>query len=256
MFLMKKILAQFLMPLSLGLAISCLGLFLLLFSSRQRSGKILASFGILAITLLSLDPLADRLLSPLESRYPPYALNSSSAGTDISYVVVLGGGHTSDPGLPVTAQIGPSGLARLIEAVRIYRLHPGSRLLLSGGGVFDPVPEADLMAAVATSIGVPPEDIIKESASLDTKDEARIIKSMIGEKPFILVTSASHMPRSMAMFRQQGMAPIPAPTQQLVKKQTRLRPGDFFPNTDALHKSERVFYEYLGLVWAKISRQV
>ena len=62
---------------------------------------------------------------------------------------MLGRGHTSDPRLPATGQIPYSGLARLVEGIRIYNLLPEYRLILSGGDVFDLVPEAKTMAEVA-----------------------------------------------------------------------------------------------------------
>lgn len=72
---------------------------------------------------------------------------------------------------------------------------------MSGGGVFDPVSNAEIMARVAMEIGVPERDIILESKSKDTKDEARFIKPIVGNEPFVLVTTASHIPRSMALFK-------------------------------------------------------
>jgi hypothetical protein len=47
-------------------------------------------------------------------------------------------------------------------------------LLLSGGAVFDPVPEAETMAAVARMLGVSPDDMVLESQSMDTGQQAQI----------------------------------------------------------------------------------
>ena len=125
---------------------------------------------------------------------------------------MLGGGHVSDPRLPANSQISAAALGRVVEGVRLYKAIPGSKLLLSGGAVFDPVPEAEVMARIAVLLGVKPQDISLEPDSRDTADEAEIIAKMIGRERFILVTSASHMPRSMALFRKRGLQPIPAPT--------------------------------------------
>jgi uncharacterized SAM-binding protein YcdF (DUF218 family) len=173
----------------------------------------------------------------------------------IKYVVVLGGGHTSDPELPLISQIGRNSLVRLMEGIRIYRKYPWVKLILSGGRVFDPVPEADTMARVAMEIGVPENDIILESKSKDTKDQAKIIKSIIGSEPFVLVTSASHMPRSMAMFRKLGMSPIPSPIGHRVRGGQGLSPHSFFPGTGNLRKAELAVHEYLGLTWSKLMGQ-
>jgi uncharacterized SAM-binding protein YcdF (DUF218 family) len=67
------------------------------------------------------------------------------------------------------------------------------------------------MASVSRFMGVPKDNMIIEEASKDTKDQARLIKPIVGTAPFVLVTSAIHMPRSMALFEKLGMNPIPAP---------------------------------------------
>jgi hypothetical protein len=60
-------------------------------------------------------------------------------------------------------------------------------------------------------------DIILRSLSKDTKDQAIHIRKILDNNSFILVTSASHMPRSIVLFRKQGLQPIPAPTDFWVK---------------------------------------
>jgi uncharacterized SAM-binding protein YcdF (DUF218 family) len=95
-----------------------------------------------------------------------------------------------------------------------------------------------------------------ESSSKDTKDEARLIKDMVGNESFFLVTSASHMPRSVALFKKEGMNPIPAPTDHRIKERQRLSPGMFFPWAGNLIKAELAVHEYLGLGWAKIRNQI
>jgi uncharacterized SAM-binding protein YcdF (DUF218 family) len=166
--------------------------------------------------------------------------------------VVLGGGHTSDPKLPITSQLSNASLVRLVEGIRIHRGLPTSRLILSGGIVFEKVPEAKVLADVALAIGVKKQDLILEEVSRDTEDEARLIQEIVGQEQFILVTSASHMPRSMALFKKLGMHPIPAPTDHLVKECQKISPGMFYPSANGLCKAERAFYEYLGLAWAKL----
>ena len=88
------------------------------------------------------------------------------------------------------------------------------------------------MAEVAKALGVKQEDLILESESNDTINEARLIKSIVGNDTFILVTSASHMPRSMGMFKKLGMQPIPAPTGYSIVRSQSISPGDFFPSSE------------------------
>ena len=93
---------------------------------------------------------------------------------------------------------------------------------MSGGGVYDPVSDAEVMARVAGEIGVPERDIILESKSKDTRDEALFIKPIVGKGPFVLVTTASHIPRSMALFNKLGMNPIPSPVGHCIKDRQRV----------------------------------
>ena len=79
-----------------------------------------------------------------------------------------------------------------------------------------------------------------------------MIEPIVGQDRFLLVTSASHMPRSMALFEKRGMQPIAAPADHQVLKTHGFAPDMLFPGADGIHAAERAVWEYLGLVWAKI----
>jgi uncharacterized SAM-binding protein YcdF (DUF218 family) len=147
-------------------------------------------------------------------------------------------------------------LARVVEGVRLHKAVPGSKLLLSGGAVFDPVPEAEVMAQVAVVLGVKPHDIRLESDSRDTAEEAEMIAKMIGRERFILVTSAAHMPRSMALFRRRGLQPIPAPADFRAPETRSSGPSRFFPGAGALGQTQTALHEYLGLAWAWLRGEI
>jgi len=227
---------------------------MLWFTRRQKAGKIVVCLGIVLLMLFSYTPFSDISLRLLEYKYTP--LTDLHQFSDIKWVVVLGGGHNSDQKFPVTSQISKSSLSRLVEGIRLHKLLPESSLVLSGGAVFDPVPEAKVMAGVAEIMGIGDDNLIIEERSKDTKDQAQLIHEIVGNERFILVTSALHMPRSMALFQKLGMQPVPAPTDYLVKKKQGINPGIFFPNADSLQKMERVFHEYLGLTWARLRGQI
>ena len=254
MFLLKKIISPLFLPIPLCLEILLIGLVLLWFTRRQRAGKIIVSLGVILLATLSYDAIPNNLLRPLEYKYPP--LLKLEGVHNIKWIVVLGGGHQSDPSIPSTSQLSDASIARLVEGIRLHKMLPGSKLILSGGGAFDPVPDAEILQDCALAIGVRKNNLILESVSKDTKDEARLIEEIVGNDSFVLVTSASHMPRSMALFEKRGMHPIPAPTEHLAKESQKISPGMFFPSADGLKKAERVFHEYLGLAWAKIRGQI
>jgi uncharacterized SAM-binding protein YcdF (DUF218 family) len=169
---------------------------------------------------------------------------------------VLGGGSSSDKRLPEGTRLTEASLARLVEGVRLQRQLPESRLLLSGGSVFGSDPDADTMRALAVGLGVDPASLVLDSVSPDTETQAQVVRAQLGGEEFFLVTSASHMHRSVALFRKAGTNPIPAPTHFLAQQGSGLAPGDFFPGSGGLRRAETVAYEYLGLVWAKIRGRV
>lgn len=248
MFIFKKFAAVFLMPLGFSFVILSIGWVLLFFRRRFREAKALIFFGILLLAVLSIGPVSNMLTAPLESRYPP--LDLKDPPRDISFVVVLGGGLAGDDQDPAGACLSRASLARLIEGIRIYRIYPGSRLILSGGKVFAQVSEGEVMAEKARSLGVSGKDIIMESSSPDTESQARLIKPLVKDRKFIIVTSAIHMQRAMGLFRNEGMEPVAAPTDYLPKAAGD--PRRYIPQTAALGKSEAAINEYLGMAWAKI----
>lgn len=257
MFLFKKIVSAFLMPLPLSLIFCLYGLILLWFTKKQWVGKISVTLGIVCFVLLSFEPVSNVFLAGLESRYETYVpepLEEKESGID--FIVVLSGGHVADPNLPLTSQLNGASLVRLVESIRLYFKHPGSKLILSGGGFSNSVPEAKLMADLALDLGVPKEDIIQEPESKDTKDQARLIRELVGDKKFLLVTSASHMPRSMALFNKLEMDPVAAPTNHLVRGDGEKAFYQLFPGSSDLRKTEKAFHEYLGMAWAGLMGQI
>lgn len=257
MFIFKKMVAHFFSPLSLTLELIIAGLLLALFTSRQKSGKILIVMGTAILAFCSYTPTSDILIDSLKKQYPAYRQDIAMRPDQLpKLVVVLSGGSITAPRLPVLSRLAYETLVRLIEGIRIYRLIPDGKLLLSGGTTAGEISIAAEMAQLAQELGVNEQDIIIESKSLDTKEQAQIINTIVGDERFILVTSASHMPRSMALFLKHGMNPIPAPTQSIEERLLVSGPNPFFPYAINLQKSEMAFHEYLGIFWAKLRDQI
>ena len=255
MFIFKKLISQFFLPVPLCLELFIIGLVLLLFTRKQRAGKLIISIGVILFTLLSYEVIPNILLKPLEYQYSSLMLTTPSDPTtddivpSVKWIVVLGGGDIPGPKIPVTSQLSEASMVRLIEAVRLHNRIPESKLVLSGG-------EAETLSRVAKAIGINQEDLVLENDSKDTEEQARLIKPIVGNEEFILVTSAAHMPRSMALFKKLGMQPIPAPTNHLTYESQGINPGSFFPSSGGLRKVESALHEYLGLVWARLRGQI
>ena len=168
LFTLKKVIGNMLLPLPLMLLIIGAGLALLWFSRFQKTGKIFISIGWLALLLLSLQPVADRLLRPIESTYPTW--NNSQK---VDYIVVLGGGYTWNPQWAPSSNLINNSLPRLNEGIRLWRENPGSKLIFTGGvAKTNTVSTAEVGARVAQSLGGPREQIITLDLPKDTEEEA------------------------------------------------------------------------------------
>jgi uncharacterized SAM-binding protein YcdF (DUF218 family) len=257
MFIFKKLISAFFYPISIILILLFGGLFLLLFTSKQQLGKVLLLTGATFLAFCSFTPTADVLVKPLQERYSNYKHDNLSMVKQMpKLIVVLGAGYTSNPTIPIASRIGYDSLVRLIEGIRIYRMMPEGKLLLSGGSELGSISGAQDMAQLAKELGVNEKDIIIESKSRDTMDQAQNINSIIGDERFILVTSSSHMSRSMALFSKLGMKPIPASITSIEEKLINRTPDPFIPSSVNLQKSEMAFHEYLGIIWAKLKEQI
>jgi uncharacterized SAM-binding protein YcdF (DUF218 family) len=254
MFILKKIIGHILNPLSIYLILSIIGVYRVWRQKSGKTGKLLISFCLLLFIVLGYGLVFRGIGWKLERKYPP--LNENTGLVGVKWVVVLGGGMCSDPSVPVTSQLTMGSQIRTIEGVRLWRAIKGSKLLFSGGAVFNTITEASGMSGLAKEIGVPDTAIILEDKSLDTDDQARFIKAMVKQDTILLVTSAAHMLRSVLLFRKAGIAFIAAPTNHLVLNGPKFKPNDLFPNAGNFMLAEIVCHEYLGLFWAKLRGKI
>lgn len=255
MWIVKKLISRFFFPVPMCLELLLLGLVLLWFTKRQKSGKILVTVGAVLLALFSIRPVGDWLLEGLEYSYPALQ-NPLATGVEhpIKWIAVLGGGYTPDPRLSDSARPSSHTLSHLVEGIRLYNLLPGSKVIVSAENSGSPEEVAKTLSELAFLLGVKQGDLIVAENARDTAEEVTLIRRTVGGEPFILVASASHMPRALALFQAQDMDPIPAPTDYLVRKDFRKEkdPSVYFPSAVHLRKSERAIYEYLGLAWAKV----
>ncbi len=244
-FTLKKYISGFILPLPLLLLLMGLGLALIWFSRYQKTGKTMVSVSWLVLLLLSLQPVADGLLKPIEDTYPTWRGEQR-----VKAIVVLGGGYTWNDAWAPSSNLINNSLPRLNEAVRLWRLNPGAKMIFTGAAAStNPVSTAEAGARVAETLGVPRSEILTLDTARDTEEEAAAVKQAIGDVPFLLVTSASHLPRAMIFFQQAGLHPLPAPANQLAIA-SPLNPWErIIPSPVWLMHSDRVGYETLGRIW-------
>lgn len=257
LFWLKKTLTIPFLPLSFVLLVGIAGLVLLFWTRRQKLGRWLITVALLALAVFSNKGVARFLIAPLESQYTavPEARIASDLPPAIHacrFVVVLGGGHGDSPQLSRVNQLSSSALGRLTEGVRLAYLLPEAKLVVSGYNGPREFSHAQILAEAAQSLGIAPARIVRFDQTRDTDDEAQAILREIGPQPFLLVTSAWHMPRAMALCKKAGLNPIAAPA-DFMERENREENWTFVAwDISALERSTKAIHERLGFFWAKL----
>ncbi len=246
MFELKKILSSLVMPLPALLIIGFIGLAMVMFSRHHRFGCFFLLISLGGMFCASFQPISVRLLMPLEREYKAFL---PVEGT-IDYVMVLGNGHVVDPEIPPTSELSRTALMRLAEGIRIQRMYPGAKLILSGYAGGSEFSHARMMASVALALGVAKPDIILLETAVDTWEEARQAAAFVNNKNIVLVTSASHMQRALMEFNSAGLNPIPAPTNYLAHDQIHQPWVKYLPSSNYLEQTELYWHEKLGIWWS------
>jgi len=247
MFLCKKIIGSLLAPGTIILMLLLLGLWRLCQAGKScRSGRQWILLATVCFSLFTTAPLSTAFLSPLERRYAP--LISSAGLPNVRFIVILSGSQRYTGDVPATSWLDDDTAARVAEGIRLYHLFAGQpTLIMSGGGARRVGAQ---MAAFAQDLGIPPEKLLAETNSLDTHGNAQEVKALVQQDPFLLVTSAVHLPRAMAIFEQLGMRPIPAPADFRSRASYCL--ADLLPAGGALRDLDAALHEYLGLAYLKL----
>ncbi len=259
---LKRLLEHVLSPVGIMVVLLVLGL---LFSFSRRyyiAGRRLLLTGVSLYLIYLFSPLSEVLILNLEKLYVPLAAPPS--GATIDRIVILSDYGEEHAAYPVTGTLSRETVSRLVEGIRLYRLLPGSKLV-SSGGVMRPGdrPVGALMADFLAQMGIPRGDLLVEDSAMNTFENMANSKAFVGTKPFILVTTASHMRRSVAVAHKLDMQPVPAPasfwTRQYypsdanpVDWATTLLRHCVHPSQERLIQLQAAYHEYAGYVWYRL----
>jgi uncharacterized SAM-binding protein YcdF (DUF218 family) len=204
--------------------------------------------GLVLLVLLGWRALPDRVMHALETRHAPASLAPSAyAG-----VVVLGGAFER-----ASVQLGRSGVQvnahaeRLTEAVALARTYPELPIIFTGGCVDTGegcVAEAELARRFFTHLGLAPDRVRYEARSRTTFENALLTAQLPGvdkNRPWLLLTSAWHMPRAVAAFRAQGWNVTPWPVDFRSNGYT---PWTSYSLTRGVEQWQFALHETLGLL--------
>ena len=253
------------MPLNLVFILFGVGGILLVL--KWYRGAIVAVTGAVIILVISLTPyLPDLVTASLQDRYDVFRPEEnpdwlglrveSGADTDAPpavHIIVLGGGHNPDLWLPPANRLSGRALGRLAEGIRLHNRIPGSMLIFSGWSSSGGQSVAEVMGLAAIDLGVDKDRIHLLTRPNNTCREAHEYFLNFGSAtPLILVTSATHMPRAMQLFRQTGLNPYPAPANHQLKFHPDRR--RYFHRLDPANISrlQGGIKEYIGMIWGRM----
>ncbi|WP_036295609.1 YdcF family protein [Methylosinus sp. PW1] len=246
-FILSKIGEFFVTPLHVALSLAAVGA-ALSFTRFAAKGRVLAALGVTALLLLSFTTLGELLLYPLENRFPQVADDAPAPDG----IVVLGGAIDENLSrLRGGAALTEAG-ERVVAMVELARRYPAARLLFAGGSgrLFGAAgSEAEIVGRLLPQLGVEPGRVILEDSSRNTWENAvnalALARPAPGER-WLLVTSASHMPRSMGIFRRVGFPVVAYP----VNYHTGLRPpfSVRMRAADELKLVDIAAHEWVGLL--------
>ena len=251
LFALKKLVAGFLSPSSVAGLCLLAGTVYLIKGKKIRSAQVFFLSGLL-LAGLSFSPwVADGLLHHLERRYEPY---SFPAGASPGWILVLGQG-VKEGDVPETSRVNGTMYARLMEAVRISRRLNPVRTVVSISGRVSVETKTAWWSSFCSNVRTDPQNTIILTEPKDTEDELRQALQHIGNDPFILVTSASHMPRAMQIAAVLGGKATAAPCDF-----EGYSAGPFYkqliPSSRQLCRTEKALHEYLGLLWFRLTHAV
>ncbi len=250
---LSKLLPLFFYPL--GLACICMLVALVMLWKRPRIAAFFIVLSLVVLLVSSNSWVARTLVRSLEWQNVPGGIPNAEA------IVVLGGATKSAFFPRPTVDLNEAG-DRVIYAAQLYLQKKAPVIVLSGGRIDwrgRGSSESGDMATVLSSIGIPAQALVQEPESLNTYQNAVNVKKVLESRRIrrvLLVTSAMHMPRSLLIFKRQGIDAIPAPTDFLVSEgelqELASSPKsailNLLPSVDNLEMLTAAIKEYVGII--------
>jgi len=250
MFFVKKCITYFVIPP---------GIFIVLFIisgllSKRRIASITAFVSAFLLYGLSIEPIKDFLVYPLEKQYIASMCIPSLSGknayqgdvakklTTIDAIVVLGGGVYENGTLK------EDSANRMLAGYSTHAL-THKTLILSGGSAIGNVRESNIIYTMLLQLNVNKNKIIIENTSRDTMENAHNVMKMCnnnGWHRIALITSAYHMPRAVKLFHASSLHVEPVPTDS--KLDLHYTVYSFMPKFSSLGNSSKAIREYIALI--------
>lgn len=206
-FMVSKLIGALLRP-DTWIVISLAVMVFALIKNRRRLALMTVSITLTLLFALSILPLGDLLLQPIERTYaaqPPL--------DRVDGIVVLGGGEDARASAYWDQMQLNEGGERYTAVLALAQRFPQARVLFTGGsGALSDLAgivtsEADMAERFFLDQGIAPGRLLLEGQSRNTAENARLSLALAAPAPgetWVLVTSAFHMPRAMRSFNAAG----------------------------------------------------
>ena len=247
MFILKKILPPFFFPPGIFITLLLGSGVWFIWKKSRNAGIVNLLIGCL-MWLLSISPVSDALLPGLVSEFDVIKIPEGDV------IILLGGG--AEDMVPDISGVGrptERSQVRIVAAVRLYeRLK--LPIIVSGGIVSaQKISESEIMKRFLVELGVPENKITIEDKSRDTLENAKFTRDVAarsGYKKPILVTSASHMKRSLMSFEKFGMNATPFPVGLETWEGRHYRWHHYLPGS--YRKLSEILHEYVGILFYRL----
>lgn len=252
-FYLSKIIGVLLDPANLLAVLFCAALISFGFR-RVRAGRFLLLSSFLLLLVFGILPIGHNGLHYLESRTGrPMAMPGNLDG-----VLVLGGAvETLKSGRSGQTEFN-EGVERVLSAMALSRTYPDATILFSGGSnkfFGSKRSETDEVAIFMEVMGFATKNIAYEDKSRNTFENFQLSAQQVAPKKgaqWLLITSAFHMPRSLAIARKMGWDLIPYPVDYRSQGRYLLLPPKL-DVLDNLYTSKLFLREMTGFAAYKIT---
>lgn len=211
---------------------------------RRLRAALGGTWGLLWV--VSMPAVSNQLTRWVEMRGPDLGVALAGKDPERVALVVLGAGLQSiDESLPPRERLDAAGTRRVLTASRLWHERRFGLVIVSGA----PLMQAEGMRDLLVAEGVPADRVVLEDRSLDTRQNALYSAAILRERgtvATVIVTSATHLRRSVRDFASAGVVVIPAAAE--VAGRFPIEVDHFLPSSPALTRTHICLHEILGYV--------
>lgn len=249
-YILSKTLKVLLFPMTWTLVLLIIAVFI---KDKKHSRRKLLFFSLACFIFLifSCEPLLDWARYRTTHNYAEQPLPTRHHAV----AVVMGGFGEMNGDAGQMNTYGDRG-GRIYEAVRLQRMGLVDRILITGDASVqmrdDSTSTAPQMMLYVSQFGVPQKDILVEQHARNTRENATLSIALLDSLGYapedcLLITSASHMRRSLGCFAQEGWEVEPYAV-NIYGKPYGLKFKNFIPSYKTLIDWQELINEWVGNV--------